>query len=662
MSKTEPAETVTSHADKSIEQLDLLLDELETLAGTDVSRQDFYQNLLDQTVLAIDAQAACVLMQGPDNQWIPIFHCQLDQVYPNLSHTRFEKDRMLLQDHHREKSAFIVQEDRSDYVILVRQIEVDATSDLMLAVYTAGQNRGPIARSTLPLVDALGEIVLEFERSQHLRYAQELALEKQNVHQFGIAIHSYRGLRQVAYDVVNDGIGLTGCQRITVLRQNSWGTQLLATSGLADVDSRSNIVRSMRRLAATVNRYRKPLIWTSDNPETPKTIQPAFSAYERFSQPEFIAVLPVYSKIQMEHGRWTEKGHVVCTIIIESFEPVDTARTLNKLRPFSEQASSGLRQAARLESIPLRPLWNAINTVFRWFALDRIPKTAIALLIVGMLLLAAFSIKTQWTVEIRGELKPVNANNLFAPVDGIVETLFVSHGDVIEKGAKVLQLESPELEKEIARVKGDVQTAKKKLESIETALAQVNSLSSEDFVLQSRLASELEEQKQVISNLESERRFFEKRQAELVIYSNVAGEIVTWNLSQTLKDRPVRRGESLMKIANINGEWNIEFEVPDQKYGYLKSASNNEELDIEFVLATNPEEKHKGTIVAKANTSQRDELNRSIVLVLGEFDRSSIEQLRPGAVVTARVDCGKKSIAYVWTHEFVDSIKRRFFW
>lgn len=666
MSNLEPAEAAKTEPGTDVEQLDLLLDELESLSRSQVSRQEFYQNLLDRSVLALGAKAGCVLMQGPEQQWIPIFHCQLESIYPNLSHARFEKDRKQLNELVENDNAFIVENEneRTDYLIMARSIEVDAATKFVLAIYVSADMQRALARSLLPLVDALAEIVLEFERAQQHGSAQEIALDKQRIHQFALAIHSYRSVRQVAYDIANDGIGLTGCQRITVLQQNSWGTQLLATSGLADVDSRSNIVRSMRRLAASVNRYRSALIWTKENPDVPKHLRSAFSTYLNYSDPQFVAVVPVHSKIQIEKGRWAEKGHVVAAIVFESFEPVDTARVINKLRPFAEQACSGLRQASRLESIPFRSLWTAINTVFRWFSIDRIPKTAIALLLVGIAMLAAFSIKTDWTVEIRGELRPQQENNLFAPVDGIVEAIDVSHGDLVEAGAKVLQLRSPELEKEIARVKGEVQTARKKLDSIETALAQVDNQSAEDFIQQSKLASELEEQKQVIANLEGEQRFFELRKSELIVNSNVSGQVVTWNLTQTLKDRPVRRGESLMKIADVNGNWHIEFQVPDQKFGYLQTATGNKnkQLDIEFVLATNPEKKYSGKITAKANTSQRDEKAQSVVRVLGEFNKSKIKQLRPGAIVTARVDCGRKSIAYVWTYEFIDSIKRRFFW
>jgi multidrug efflux pump subunit AcrA (membrane-fusion protein) len=666
MSKVDSPDLTHQEPDLAVAQLDMLLDELEVLAKSNVSRQEFYQGMLDRAVLGMGASAGCVFIPGPDQQWVPVFGAQLDQIYPNLMHTRFKRDVRLLDVHLEETKARILNENlpNSEWLMVSCGVEVDAANRLALVLYLPKQMRGAASRNLLPIVDALGELVQEFEHHLQSKSTQSHSLVVEKLHRFGLAIHSYRSIRQVAFDIANDGIALTGCQRITVLRQNSWGAQLLATSGLADVDNRSNVVRSMRRLSAAVGRLRTPLIWMKDSGEVSRKIRASLEFYQRFSEPEFLAVIPVFSKVSLDQNRWSESGHVVGAIITERFEPTDKAEMIRKLRPFSDLACSGLRQAARYESIPLRPVWVILNSIFRWFALDRIPKTAIALALLAGLLLAAFSIKTDFQIEIRGELRPVKENNLFAPVDGIVEQLFVKHGDQINAGEEVLRLRSPELEKELARIQGEIRTARRKYESIETALTQIGGGSAQDFVLQTNLAADLEEQKQVIANFQSEQRFFEKRLEELVVHSNATGQVVTWNLEQTLKSRPVRRGESLMRIADVDGQWHLVFEVPDQKFGYLQRAgeASNQKLDIEFVLATNPEEEYSGQIVATANTSQLNQYNETVVRMYGQFDRSSIAQLRPGAVVTARAYCGQKSIAYVWTYELVDSVKRRFFW
>lgn len=666
MSKVDSPDLTHQEPELAVAQLDMLLDELEVLAKSNVSRQEFYQGMLDRAVLGLGAQAGCVFIPGPDQQWVPVFGAQLDQVYPNLMHTRFKRDVRQLDVHLEETKARILNDNlpNSEWLMVSCGVEVDAANRLALVLYLPKQMRGAASRNLLPIVDALGELVQEFEHHLQSKSTQSNSLVVEKLHRFGLAIHSYRSIRQVAFDIANDGIALTGCQRITVLRQNSWGAQLLATSGLADVDNRSNVVRSMRRLSAAVGRQRTPLIWMKDSGEVSRKIRASLEFYQRFSEPEFLAVIPVFSKVSLDQNRWSESGHVVGAIVTERFESTDKAEMIRKLRPFSDLACSGLRQAARYESIPLRPVWVVLNSIFRWFALDRIPKTAIALAVLAGLLLAAFSIKTDFQIEIRGELRPVKENNLFAPVDGIVEQLFVKHGDQINAGEEVLRLRSPELEKELARIQGEIRTARRKYESIETALTQIGGGSAQDFVLQTNLAADLEEQKQVIANFQSEQRFFEKRLEELVVHSNATGQVVTWNLEQTLKSRPVRRGESLMRIADVDGQWHLVFEVPDQKFGYLQRAgeASNQKLDIEFVLATNPEEEYSGQIVAKANTSQLNQYNETVVRMYGQFDRSSIAQLRPGAVVTARAYCGQKSIAYVWTYELVDSVKRRFFW
>jgi len=49
------------------------------------------------------------------------------------------------------------------------------------------------------------------------------------------------------------------------------------------------------------------------------------------------------------------------------------------------------------------------------------------------------------------------------------------------------------------------------------------------------------------------------------------------------------------------------------------------------------------------------------VLVIAD-DINHVFVRRHGAKVIADVHCGRRSIGYVWFHELVDSLRRRFVW
>jgi hypothetical protein len=47
--------------------------------------------------------------------------------------------------------------------------------------------------------------------------------------------------------------------------------------------------------------------------------------------------------------------------------------------------------------------------------------------------------------------------------------------------------------------------------------------------------------------------------------------------------------------------------------------------------------------------------------VTAELADAPPAHLRPGATVVARVHCGRRSLAYVWLHEFWEAVRLRLF-
>ena len=43
------------------------------------------------------------------------------------------------------------------------------------------------------------------------------------------------------------------------------------------------------------------------------------------------------------------------------------------------------------------------------------------------------------------------------------------------------------------------------------------------------------------------------------------------------------------------------------------------------------------------------------------IDKSKVSELRHGAAIIAKIDCGRRSLGYVWCHELLEELERRFF-
>ncbi len=101
-----------------------------------------------------------------------------------------------------------------------------------------------------------------------------------------------------------------------------------------------------------------------------------------------------------------------------------------------------------------------------------------------------------------------------------------------------------------------------------------------------------------------------------------------------LDRRPVRQGQRLMQIADLQGQWVSRLDVPDRHVGHVLAAQqqSGKPLEVEFVRATDPETTFAGRIERVAETTDNDEVHGRSVLVTVSFDDrtgSQIAGLRP---------------------------------
>lgn len=88
-------------------------------------------------------------------------------------------------------------------------------------------------------------------------------------------------------------------------------------------------------------------------------------------------------------------------------------------------------------------------------------------------------------------------------------------------------------------------------------------------------------------------------------------------------------------------------------------------LPVEFVLATDPGDRREGRVAEIDLSAEVRGEDGNTVLVKVEIDKDEMPHLRPGAGVSAKVDCGQAAIGYVYLHpvfEFIQSeVLFRFF-
>ena len=216
--------------------------------------------------------------------------------------------------------------------------------------------------------------------------------------------------------------------------------------------------------------------------------------------------------------------------------------------------------------------------------------------------------------------------------------------------------------REMVAVSGELAELRQRLRDLElTGVSQTD----QDPNAMARTAAEIERLKIRLSTLEVQKVELEKRLQGLIVRSPVGGQVTTPNLEQRLSSRPLNRGDVILTVAGLDGEWHIELLVPDQKISYLKEMLSDEDVqpEIRFRLASNHQHIFFGTLDRldfRAEKHQTKEQN--FVRAFVEVDEQNLgDLLRIGTRVNGRIVCGDRNLFFLLTHEFRDKLAEWFF-
>ncbi len=652
-------------AEPAIDAIDRLLDELAVLSEKPLEPQRFYQDLLDRAVLAVSATAAALWLPGPNEQLVLVSHSQVDRVYPNLNHARFRQDRDRLQSLPRNEGLRpeSLELPGRSWLVAV-PIKVSEQFLGVLTLYCGCDVSEAALRIHEQFVVALAELAIDFEKNRRVRLHADELKRWQRLNQCALAAYRSLDLRQTAFELVNEGRNFLGCDRVSLFQTSSWSTRLLASSGVAQADPRSELVRKMRTLAQQVERSGEILYYRPGMPSVDKTLRRALDRYVQESSANEIIVVPLQFAERAAHQQTAAAGRRVGVLIVESLGKESPPLRVEYSQWIAAHATNALARAQQYQSIPLLPMWLFLGRLFSYFGIRRLARTLIVLAILAAMIVPLFVVETDFIIEARGELRPVMERHVFAPADGIVNELNVGHGIHVEQGDVIAKLRSPELDRELETVIGEQQIVTNKIETLTLAISQTDPSSPDASLIQSQFAAQISELEQKLENLLlQEKRLLDER-AELEVRAPITGQILTWQVRQLLQSRPVRRGEALLQIADIDRQWHLELEVPDRKIGYVIDADReqSESLTAQFVLETDPDQVHSAKLERIAQVAVNPANEQAHVRVNASFDREDVAQLRPGAGVIAKINCGRRKLGYVWLHDMIDSIQRRFFW
>jgi multidrug efflux pump subunit AcrA (membrane-fusion protein) len=522
-----------------------------------------------------------------------------------------------------------------------------------LQVWLADKVTAEAVSGYLQVLAAVGELVAMFFARQEQRRLRQRLDQQSQLDVFERSIHESLDIQQVAYRIANDGRLLIACDRMAVAIRHGSRFRISAVSGADQVHRRSESIEQLQHLCRAVVLSGEPL-WHSSaadqSPDMPPQISEALSAYLDLSPAVALAVIPLFPP---------PKGNVqpppITVLVLEQYDRPFDAVTGDLVAAIAEHCRLAITNAEQLAAIPGHKLWLAVakpGRLSRWSS-----RTLAAAAVLTAMIVALIVIPAEVRIKARGELQPAVRQDVFAPRDGVVTKIHVDHGQQVHAGDTLIEIRSPELELEMQRVAGELETARKRLAAAQSERLQLKSSDTDARLRQRRLTAEEEQYQQQVRDLANRQSMLQTELEALTVHSPLSGEVVTWNVEQQLTARPLKRGDALLTVADIAGPWQLELKVPSRRAGRLLAARGDAQRPVSFVLATNPGQTLEGKVTEIAPRLEIDDSGESYILATVEVPRDQIDNRAPGATAFARIDCGRGSLAEAWFHDLIDAAR-----
>lgn len=644
-----------------------LVQEITALAQADIPLAQFYDGLLSRVVNALAAQGGAI--------WT-VKEGQLELSYRiNFESTGLDANN---QSRHQgllnrviETGQPVAAPPRSgvpeittagnptDLLMLISPIQIgDDTVGLLEVMQRPGA--GPTTqRGYLRFLAQMCDLAGSFLRNRRLRQFSERDTLWRKLESFLDEIHKSLDLKSTAYAIANEGRLLVGCDRlsVTVARGNQY--ELVAVSGLDNLDRRTEQARLLAQLVQIALKPGEAFWHDRNSREHPPQVEGPLSHYVDRSHTKALAILPL---------REPANEQMIGAIVLESMTDDDWSESAhNRAKTVVRYASPGIAHAIqynRMLFVPLaRPLGEVAQKLFGKFKYRTI---AAAICIVAVV--AAFVlVPAPFEISAKGKLQPSERQEIFAPENGTITRVPVRHGDRVRQGDVLAELSSTEIEVELTELLGRQNVAQQQLETFQRTLLENSrggkaKLSVAD---ENRIAGEILQLRQTLAGIDDELKLIRQKQARLTIRAERDGEVVTWQVEQQLLRRPVTQGQSLMTVVNPDGDWELELLLPERRLVHIDRAGEGSEqpLSVTFMLSSQPGVEYEGQIIEVERTAQVLGEEGNVVLVRVALESDRLPSLRSDTTVTGKIHCGSRSLGYVWFCDLFESIQTHvLFW
>lgn len=665
------------------QQIRTLVNEIAQLAKSEIAPSEFYGEFLPRVVSALAAVGGVVWALNPEGRLAIGYQVNLqearlrDRQEDQLHHGRLLQKVMttgegLLVQPHSGTDEDDEAENPTDFLMVLGAIKTDLETVGVVEIFQRPDTGASTQKGYLRFLLQMCDLAGDYFKSRQLRNFSDRQVLWSQLEEFTRMVHSSLDPRETAYTVANEGRRLIECDRVSVAIRRGKKCYIEAISGQDLFDKRSNTVKLLNRLSTAVVASAEDMWYLGDTSNMAPQVEDAVQEYVDDSHTKMIAVLPLRRPRREDEQEDPDKREPpdppFGALIVEQIEDVRVAEKLRqRVEVVNRHSATAISNALEHNSLFLMPVWRTLGKA-RWLVKARtLPKTLSVTVALIAALVALFVVPTDFTLTSNGTLEPVVHREVFAEVDGTVEEINVKQNAIVRKGEFLFRLRNTDLEKELIRVTGEIDVTATQLINVGRSISEDRGRREDErlqlFAEQSELRTRLE-------SLRLQKTLYEQKMKYLEIYSPIDGQVVTWDVDNLLKNRPVQRGQVLLRIADLSGPWELELRVPENRMGHIVAERNKiqvqdpgKDLKVEYILAIEPGTTREGTIkdIHGSADVHGDEGNVVLVNVAIDTDelRREVAGIRPGASVTGKVFCGRCSIGYSWFHDAIAYVESR---
>ncbi|MEO0530757.1 MAG: biotin/lipoyl-binding protein [Planctomycetota bacterium] len=564
----------------------------------------------------------------------------------------------------------------TDHLLVLAPVHNDQGAQGVVEVFQRAGGRPQVQQGYLRFLLQVCQLAGDYLKGRRLAHLADKQTLWEQLESFTRLAHDRLDVKQSAYTIANEGRRLIGADRVSVAIGRNKRPKIEAISGQDTFDTRSNVSTLLTKVARAVARTGEDVWYTGDTSKLAPQVEKTLDAYVDESQTKAMAILPLVDRRGVDPEATEEdlrkggrrEGDVIGALIVEQMVDNRIAdgftQRVDVVRSHSETA---LANALEHEGLFLMPLWKTLGNATWMFRRHTLPKTVLVTATIVGLIAAALLVEKDFTLEGDGKLRPREVANVFAEIDGTVQTVEVTDKARVEEGQTLVELKSVDVENELQATRNQL---KEVVEQIDLLNRELTGNRGEELPASERASKRTERAKLLAkrASLKAEFDLLQTKFEQLTIVSPLTGQVITSRVEERLRERPVRRGQVLMEIANPDGDWILEVEMPEKRLGHITKAireSDDNSLQVDFVLATNTEETLTGRVVEAdiaSSAEVRGEEGNTVLLTV-EFDQQEFRAAAPdpkvGAEVKARVQCGRASWAYAYLHDLVDFIRAK---